>query len=105
MPGISNDEFMAENIARTTVVREFRPVQINKEDSGELQMRFSSTDAIAVANLLLSQGLSAEAHPNAFVTVCCSVLSADRIQIVGTWLDAETIQEADAAARPDHHAT
>ena len=105
MPGISNDEFMAEKIARTTVVREFRPVQINKEDSGELQMRFSSTDAIAFANLLLSQSLSAEAHPNAFVNVCCPVLSADRIQIVGTWLDAETRRETDAAARPDHHAT
>jgi len=37
MPGISNDEFMAEKIARTTVVREFRPVQINKGESGELQ--------------------------------------------------------------------
>ena len=32
MPGISDDEFMAEKIARTAVVREFRPVQINKED-------------------------------------------------------------------------
>ena len=105
MPGISNDEFMAEKIARTTVVREFRPVGIHKEDNGELQVRFSSTDAIAFANLLLSQSLSAESHPNALVTVCCPVLGADRIQIVSTWLDAETRQEADAAARPDHHAT
>jgi hypothetical protein len=99
MPGISNDEFMAEKIARTTVEREFRPLEINKKDGGELQIRFSSTDAIAFANLLLSQSLSAETHPNAFVTVCCPTQSSERIQIVSTWLDAETLQEADTAAR------
>jgi hypothetical protein len=102
MPLISNEEFMAERIRRSSVKREFRPVEISQKDGGELQIRFSSTDAIAFANLLLSQSLSAETHPNAVVTVCCPPHCCppqNRIQIVSEWLDAETLQEADTAAR------
>jgi hypothetical protein len=94
MPLTSNDEFMAERIRQSIVKREFRPVEISQKDGGELQIRFSSTDAIAFANLLLSQGLGAETHPNAVVTVCCPPHCCppqDRIQIVSEWLDAETL--------------
>jgi len=99
MPGITNDEFMAEKITRTTLQREFRLVEILKGDNGDLQIRFPATDALAFANLLLSQALGAEHHPNALVTVCCPGGESKRLEIVSTWIESETLQEMDAAVR------
>jgi len=99
MPGISNDEFMAEKITRTTLEREFRQVEIVKSDNGDLRIRFSFIDALAFANLLMTQALGAESHPNAVVTVCCPSGDSKRLQITSKWLDAETQQDVDVAAR------
>lgn len=96
--GMSDEEFISEKIRRTTVQRDFRPVGI-REENGDPQIEFSPLDAIAFANLLLSQALLAENHSHASVTVRCPIKAGERIQIMSRWIDAETTQEADTVAR------